>query len=114
MKSFRVYWEIDLEANSPRQAAKKALEIHRDPASIATVFIVRKLRRAKTIDSAYLPIFPDDVVIDLSKSRKRRKRSSGPQRTRAAAEPKITEPLASIDRPGSRKEAIKLLAKFGA
>jgi hypothetical protein len=37
---FRVRWEIDIEADSPKEAAQKALEIHRDPGSIATIFEV--------------------------------------------------------------------------
>lgn len=36
----RVIWEIDLDAESPREAAEKALAIHRNPESIATVFDV--------------------------------------------------------------------------
>lgn len=40
MREYRVVWEIDLSASSPRAAAELALEIHRDPTSIATVFIV--------------------------------------------------------------------------
>jgi len=36
----RVRWEIDVDADSPREAARKALEIQRDPDSIATVFDV--------------------------------------------------------------------------
>ena len=37
---YRVKWEIDIEADSPRQAAVKALEIQRDRNSMATVFEV--------------------------------------------------------------------------
>jgi hypothetical protein len=40
MMSYRVSWEIDLDADSPREAAERALEIHRQPDSIATVFTV--------------------------------------------------------------------------
>ena len=74
MKSFRVAWEIDIHAKSPRAAAREALRIQRDPESIATVFGVRETKKANTMDSAYVRIFPDDEVVDLSKSRKRRKR----------------------------------------
>ena len=35
-----VVWTIDLEAETSRQAAAKALAIHRNPDSIATVFDV--------------------------------------------------------------------------
>ena len=39
---YRVIWEIDIEADSPTKAAQKALEIQRDPQSIATVFTVKE------------------------------------------------------------------------
>ena len=37
---YRVVWEIDLDAESFEDAAHQALEIQRDPTSIATCFIV--------------------------------------------------------------------------
>ena len=41
MPNYCVKWSIDVfDVESPRVAAKKALEIHRDPESIATVFVV--------------------------------------------------------------------------
>ena len=40
MTEYRVRWEIDIEADSPREAAEKALAIHRKPDSIAAVFDV--------------------------------------------------------------------------
>lgn len=40
LRDFRVTWEIDLAACSPRDAAEKALAIHRDPASSAVHFTV--------------------------------------------------------------------------
>ena len=40
MKTYRVTWEIDIDANSPYEAASRALEIQRDPGSTATVFDV--------------------------------------------------------------------------
>ena len=40
-KSYHVRWAIDLDADSPEDAAAKALAIHRDPFSIAMVFSVR-------------------------------------------------------------------------
>lgn len=40
MKSYLVTWEIDIDADTPEDAARKALAIQRDPASIATVFDV--------------------------------------------------------------------------
>jgi hypothetical protein len=41
MMNYRVSWEIDIDADSPREAAERALEIQRRPDSIATVFTVR-------------------------------------------------------------------------
>lgn len=35
---YRVMWEVDIEAHSPREAALQALLMQRDPTSIATVF----------------------------------------------------------------------------
>lgn len=44
---YRIQWEIDLEASSPQEAAREALEIHRDPESIALVFQVINERGRK-------------------------------------------------------------------
>lgn len=41
MANFKVTWVIDVEADSAKEAAEQALKIHRDPASIATVFYVQ-------------------------------------------------------------------------
>lgn len=38
---YRVIWTIDLDAESPEDAARKALDMHRDPGSWATHFEVR-------------------------------------------------------------------------
>ena len=49
--TYRVIWEIDLDADSQREAAEKALAIHRNPESIATVFdVVDKTGRKTTVD----------------------------------------------------------------
>lgn len=42
MTEYHVSWTIDLEADTPEQAARQALEIQRDPSSIATVFEVSR------------------------------------------------------------------------
>lgn len=42
MNSYRVKWEIDVEADTPEEAARKALAIQRNPESIATVFDVEE------------------------------------------------------------------------
>ena len=40
MPDYVVRWEIDITADSPREAAKEALEIQRDSQSIAMAFDV--------------------------------------------------------------------------
>ena len=40
MPQYHILWKIDLEAESPENAALQALGIHRDPESIATVFSI--------------------------------------------------------------------------
>lgn len=40
MSTYIVRWEMEFEADSPEDAARQALRVHRDPESIATVFDV--------------------------------------------------------------------------
>ena len=40
MNDYLVVWEINISADTPRDAAQRALEIQRDPNSTATVFRV--------------------------------------------------------------------------
>lgn len=40
VRTYLVTWEMHLNATTPREAAERALEIHRDPESIATHFVV--------------------------------------------------------------------------
>lgn len=40
MTHYLVEWSIDIEADSAEEAARQALEIQRNPASMATVFRV--------------------------------------------------------------------------
>ena len=40
MKTYLVTWEIEIDAKSPKDAAKKALKIQRDKNSTALVFDV--------------------------------------------------------------------------
>ena len=49
MRDFLVRWEINIEADSPREAAENALEIQRDSSSIATVFNVCGLPSDSTL-----------------------------------------------------------------
>ena len=37
---YKVIWEMGIEASSPKDAAEKALNIHRDDNSLATYFYV--------------------------------------------------------------------------
>jgi uncharacterized protein YhbP (UPF0306 family) len=46
----RCCWEIDVDARTPRAAARKALAIQRDPQSIATVFDVQYRGRMVRVD----------------------------------------------------------------
>lgn len=39
-RTYRVAWEIDVEASSIEEAAQQAISIQRDPDSTATVFTV--------------------------------------------------------------------------
>ncbi len=41
MRTYKVMWEIDISADSPEEAARRAREIQLDPESWATVFVVR-------------------------------------------------------------------------
>jgi hypothetical protein len=51
MSLYRVRWDINIDAETPREAAERALEIQRDPESIALVFGVRDPRgQEQTID----------------------------------------------------------------
>lgn len=50
MRTYRVTWEIELDAETPEDAAREALEIQRNPDSTATVF---KVYDEKGIDHAF-------------------------------------------------------------
>lgn len=55
MPEYNVRWEIEIYADSAKQAAKEALKIQRDPKSIALVFEVGAVdslgvKQRKTID----------------------------------------------------------------
>lgn len=40
MTTYAANWTMEIDAESPEEAARKALEIHRDPKSLATCFEV--------------------------------------------------------------------------
>ncbi len=46
----RVCWEIEVDAKTPREAARKALAIQRDPESIATIFDVQHRGKMVRVD----------------------------------------------------------------
>jgi len=48
MPEYLVTWEIDIEADSPEEAAKRALLIQRDQGSEATIFNVTEENSDKT------------------------------------------------------------------
>jgi hypothetical protein len=48
-KYYYVTWSIELDATSPEVAAEQALEIQRDPTSIATVFVVTDADGVETV-----------------------------------------------------------------
>ncbi len=68
MNEFRVRWEIDVEADSPEEAALEALRIHRDPRSQATEFQVTDQSTQQTTsidlhDSQYTPLLPNGACV---------------------------------------------------
>jgi hypothetical protein len=48
--NYLVTWEIEMEAETPREAAQRALDIMRDPESIGTVFKVCDAKHEHVID----------------------------------------------------------------
>lgn len=54
---YKVVWTIDIEANSPQEAAKQALLIQRDKGSEATAFEVKDPNTGKVIESVDLGLF---------------------------------------------------------
>jgi 2-hydroxychromene-2-carboxylate isomerase len=51
MTTYRVSWDIDIDADSPEEAAKIARECQLDPASLATVFIVSDPDKTYKVDT---------------------------------------------------------------
>jgi hypothetical protein len=68
MEHYLVTWDIDIDADSPKEAAEKALVIQRDPESVATVFRIEDDdRNSHTVDLDEEPVFwlhaPDGMKI---------------------------------------------------
>ena len=74
LREYHVVWEIDVDATSYRQAAKKALEIQRDPNSTATVFDVYRTDTGGEEDALKLLARCGPVRVDLEEYRPRRRR----------------------------------------
>jgi len=54
MNSYRVVWEMDMDAATPEEAAEKALRVHRKVDSIATVFkVTDEFNREVIVDLGY-------------------------------------------------------------
>jgi len=53
-KTYRVRWEIELDADSAADAARQALEIHRDRESVRTIFEVESESEVRVLDAALL------------------------------------------------------------
>lgn len=51
MPIYDVVWRIQIDAETPREAAEQALRIHRDPNSIATVFEIRRENISCVLDN---------------------------------------------------------------
>lgn len=50
MAQYKVYWEMDIEADSPREAAESALRVHRKEDSEAVFFTVEQLSTGESVD----------------------------------------------------------------
>ena len=69
MKTYRVVWEIDIEADTPLLAAWRALKIQRNPESIATQFYVWEHGESERVSIAFLkedeePVFNHQAAAD--------------------------------------------------
>lgn len=60
MSHYRVTWDIDLEASTPEMAARKALEIQRNPESTATVFDVSERVKNQWATPVMVDLLPED------------------------------------------------------
>ncbi len=72
LKLYHIKWEIDVEADSPEEAAKLALDIQLDRRAVATVFIVNsqhvidvedyKTQKVRNINKKFNKCFPTLVM----------------------------------------------------
>lgn len=68
-KDYLVRWQIEVDATSPKDAARKALEIQRDTDSIATVFDVVRNGIQVTIDLKHETSLAQAVMTGKNSSR---------------------------------------------
>jgi hypothetical protein len=61
MALYEVTWVIDIDADTPREAAELALKVQRDPDSLATQFMVRVPNPFEEAQSIYLITINDDT-----------------------------------------------------
>lgn len=62
---YLVTWTIEIEADSPKDAAEQALAIHRNPESIAAVFDVKPQIPHK-VDICGNSVWGESIIIDLT------------------------------------------------
>lgn len=60
MPEYLVTWRVELDATDPLDAARQALEMQRDPTSLATVFVVTCTDHIQEIDLSIM----DGVGLD--------------------------------------------------
>ena len=59
MKTYLVSWEIELDAEDEKSAARKAHRIMQDPDSIATVFSVQQVIQGKKLKAVQIDLDTD-------------------------------------------------------
>ena len=62
MTTYRVTWEIDVEADSPQEAAAEAHRLVRKPDTTATVYSVLN---QKTGEGATIDLLPEEVSVTV-------------------------------------------------
>lgn len=79
-KDYLVEWRLDVCATSPRAAAQWALEVQRDPSSLATVFHVTEVALR-----ALEPVQQGTIVVDLHEERRDRGEVTDPDTGRTTS-----------------------------
>jgi len=65
---YTVNWKMSIVADSPKEAAEKALKVQRDPESIATFFTVENHQAIYNVDLLY------DVLTKVKTKKQMRKK----------------------------------------